>query len=348
MSAAAADRPTGGVAETPYPEVLEALRAGEPVLLVDRTGRDDAHLIAAASAITVEQTAFLVRNTSGFLCVALPAARADELELPALPSTAAAPAPGRPAYAVSVDARAQTSTGISAADRARTARLLADPDAQASAFARPGHVVPIRVAQHARLGLWGVADAALAVARAAEIPPAVVVAALVDGDGTPPDATGIADFSAAHGIRLVSRQSVAARATLPGGERPTALVATAFGAFAMHELGDAVVLTRLAPGTGLPPLLRIRPGGRPADEPLPAGAFDALLQPVAADDHGMLLLAPTAEALAPVLRELRITAARVLDTDAYTAAALVRHGVEIVHRIPVVDPGPADGSEWRS
>lgn len=127
---------------TGVPAATEALRRGNPVVLTAVDGGIGG-LVAGGASISTRTVAQLVRWGTGYLRVAILNATADRLDLPLLTSTAR----GGPAahYTVSVDARDGVGTGISAADRARTIGLLADPDTTANALTRPGHVVPIRV-----------------------------------------------------------------------------------------------------------------------------------------------------------------------------------------------------------
>src|SRR5437870_8580229 len=124
-------------------EAVAAVKAGRPVVVVDDADREnEGDLIFAAEKATPELMAFMVRHTSGFICVPLTEADADRLELPPMYHTNQDRR--GTAYAVTVDAREGISTGISASDRAHTIRLLADRSSKASDFSRPGHVVPLR------------------------------------------------------------------------------------------------------------------------------------------------------------------------------------------------------------
>lgn len=119
-------------------------------MIVVRGGAGHGAIAFAAAHADVESMAFLIRHSSGFVCVALPPARCDELDLPPMcPSRRGGTGS---AYCVTVDARSDTTTGISAADRALTARRLADPASRPSDFVRPGHVVPVATAALVRLG----------------------------------------------------------------------------------------------------------------------------------------------------------------------------------------------------
>src|SRR5437764_3276969 len=124
-------------------EVLADLRQGRIVIVTDDADREnEGDLIFAAEHATPELVAFMVRYTSGVICVPMPGPDLDRLELPLM--TRANRESMRTAFTISVDAREGVSTGISAADRARTIRLLADPDTTAKDFVRPGHIFPLR------------------------------------------------------------------------------------------------------------------------------------------------------------------------------------------------------------
>ena len=124
-------------------QALQDLRDGKPVIVVDDEDREnEGDLIFAAEKATPELLSFLVRYTSGYVCVALPEAECDRLDLP--PMHHSNNDAFRTAFTVTVDAKEGITTGISAADRAHTIRLLADPKSVASDFVRPGHVLPLR------------------------------------------------------------------------------------------------------------------------------------------------------------------------------------------------------------
>src|SRR5689334_25114857 len=119
------------------------IAAGKAVIVIDDEDREnEGDLIFAAEKATPEMVAFMVRYTSGYLCVPLDGAICDRLGL--LPMYAVNQDKHGTAYTVTVDARIGVTTGISASDRATTMRLLADPAAVADEFTRPGHVVPLR------------------------------------------------------------------------------------------------------------------------------------------------------------------------------------------------------------
>ena len=167
---------------------LTQLAQGRPVLL---TGADGRHgdLLAAADQMTPELMAFLVRHSSGFICTALDQERADTLGIP--PQVAHNQSRRGTPFGVTVDAADGVGTGISARDRARTVRLLADDSAQPRDFTRPGHMVTLRVRPGGVLARRGHAEAAVDLVRLAGGAPVAVLADLVlDDDSTRAAAAG--------------------------------------------------------------------------------------------------------------------------------------------------------------
>ncbi|MCF4120769.1 GTP cyclohydrolase II [Antribacter sp. KLBMP9083] len=164
------------------PEALLELAAGRPVLVADDAGREDeVDVILAASAATAEWVAWTVRHTSGYLCAPLPAARADALGLPLM--VARSEDPRGTAYTVSVDAAVGVTTGISASDRARTLRVLADPASGPEDLIRPGHVLPLRAVPGGVLERPGHTEAAVDLVRLAGLGEVGAIAELVHDDG---------------------------------------------------------------------------------------------------------------------------------------------------------------------
>ncbi|WP_018747576.1 3,4-dihydroxy-2-butanone-4-phosphate synthase [Chitiniphilus shinanonensis] len=182
---------------------VAAIAAGGFVVVVDDTDREnEGDLIIAADAITTGQMAFLVRHSSGVVCVALPPERLDELRLPLM--VADNSESHATAFTVSVDYRHGTSTGISAADRAATLRALADPAIGADDFARPGHVFPLRYREGGVLRRRGHTEAALDLAALAGRAPAGVLCEIVDDDGSMARRPALFRFARRHGLPIVS------------------------------------------------------------------------------------------------------------------------------------------------
>ena len=164
---------------------LAALQAGRPVLVIDDAGREDeGDVVLPAALADPAWVAWTVRHTSGLLCAPLEADRADALDLP--PMVWRNADPHATAYTVSVDAAAGVGTGISAGDRARTARVLADPRSVADDLRRPGHVLPLRARPGGVVERPGHTEAAVDLCRLAGLPPVGMIAELV----TDPDEPG--------------------------------------------------------------------------------------------------------------------------------------------------------------
>jgi 3,4-dihydroxy 2-butanone 4-phosphate synthase/GTP cyclohydrolase II len=162
---------------------LDALRAGQPVLVADDHDREnEGDVILAAAAATPQWVAWTVRNTSGLLCAPMTDERANALRLPLM--VAANQDPRRTAYTVSVDARTGVSTGISAADRSRTLNVLAEPSSTADDVIRPGHVLPLRARPGGVLERPGHTEAAVDLCTLAGLEPVGAIAELVSDDGS--------------------------------------------------------------------------------------------------------------------------------------------------------------------
>ncbi|MFF2550938.1 bifunctional 3,4-dihydroxy-2-butanone-4-phosphate synthase/GTP cyclohydrolase II [Nocardia sp. NPDC058058] len=154
------------------------IAAGKAVVVVDDEGREnEGDLIFAAEKATPELVAFMIRYTSGYICVPLTGEDCDRLGLP--PMYAVNQDKHGTAYTVSVDAREGISTGISAADRATTMRVLADPLAKSDDLTRPGHVVPLRAKDGGVLRRAGHTEAAVDLSRMAGLSPAGVICEIV-------------------------------------------------------------------------------------------------------------------------------------------------------------------------
>ena len=182
---------------------IKDMAAGRPVVVVDDEDREnEGDLIFAAELATPELLAFMIRYTSGFVCAPLTEDEADRLELPPMFHTNQDRR--GTAYTVTVDARAGISTGISAADRAHTIRLLAAPTTSPVDLARPGHVVPLRARRGGVLRRPGHTEAAIDLAEMAGLRPAGVLCELVNDDGTMMRLPELTVFAAEHDLALIS------------------------------------------------------------------------------------------------------------------------------------------------
>jgi len=161
---------------------LQAMRAGEFVVVADDAAREnEGDLIIAAEKVTAKALAFMLRHTSGVVCVAVTEARAQALELPLMvPQNSESQGT---AFTVSVDFRQGTTTGISAADRSAAIRGLADPRVGPAAFLRPGHVFPLKARPGGVLERRGHTEAAVDLALLSGLAPAGALCELVDEEG---------------------------------------------------------------------------------------------------------------------------------------------------------------------
>eukprot|EP01041_Mallomonas_annulata_P000501 gene501-949_t len=188
---------------------IEAIQRGEIVVVVDDENREnEGDLIMAAEKATPDTIGFIVRYTSGVLCVSLRGDRLDELNLP--PMVINNEDPKQTAYSVSVDCKHNTSTGISSADRAQTFRTLADPSKGPECFQRPGHVFPLRYKPGGVLARAGHTEASLDLSQLAGLYPAGVLAEVVNDDGSLMRLNSLKEFANKHGLVLTSVQDLIA------------------------------------------------------------------------------------------------------------------------------------------
>ncbi|GAA2874682.1 riboflavin biosynthesis protein RibBA [Actinoplanes cyaneus] len=182
---------------------IAEIRAGRPVIVVDDEDREnEGDLIFAAEHATAELVAFMVRYTSGYICVAITESEADRLDLPPMYHTNQDKK--GTAYAVAVDARHGVSTGISAADRARTISLLAAADTEPADLSRPGHVVPLRAKAGGVLRRPGHTEAAIDLAVLAGCRPSGALCEMVNDDGTMQRRPDLEKFAVEHDLVLVT------------------------------------------------------------------------------------------------------------------------------------------------
>jgi len=190
-------------------EALQALRDGRPVLVTDDEDREnEGDVILAAATTTQEWLAWTIRHSSGVVCAPMPDEVADRLELP--PMVSRNEDPRGTAYTISVDAREGVTTGISAADRARTVNLLADPATEASDLVRPGHVFPLRAREGGVLVRAGHTEAAVDLCRLAGLSPVGVIAELVHDDGAMMRLPAVLELGAKHELPVITIEQLIA------------------------------------------------------------------------------------------------------------------------------------------
>jgi len=184
-------------------DAVDAIGRGEFVVVVDDADREnEGDLIVAAEKVTAEQIAFMVRHTSGVICLPVVGERLDDLRLPLM--VADNTESQRTAFTVSVDVKQGTSTGISAADRAATINALISPSTRPEDLARPGHIFPLRYRDGGVLKRAGHTEAAVDLARMAGLYPAGVLSEIVNDDGTMARLPQLEKFAAEHGLIMIS------------------------------------------------------------------------------------------------------------------------------------------------
>ncbi|MBT2209750.1 bifunctional 3,4-dihydroxy-2-butanone-4-phosphate synthase/GTP cyclohydrolase II [Actinomadura sp. NEAU-AAG7] len=184
------------------------IAAGRPVVVVDDEDREnEGDIIFAAAKATPELLTFTIRHTSGVICVPMTGTDLDRLQIPLM--TAQNNEHMRTAYTISVDARDGVTTGISAADRARTIRTLCDPATEPRELVRPGHIFPLRYHEGGVLRRRGHTEAAVDLARLAGLAPAGVLAEVVNDDGTMARLPELQVFAKEHGLKLISIEGLA-------------------------------------------------------------------------------------------------------------------------------------------
>ena len=187
----------------PIEDAVEEIRRGHMVIVVDDADREnEGDLIIAAEKITAEALAFMVRHTSGVVCMPVVGERLDELNIPMM--VADSTDTQRTAFTVSIDSARGTTTGISAADRAATIRSVIDPTTSPADLVRPGHVFPLRYREGGVLKRAGHTEAAVDLARLAGLYPAGVLCEIVNDDGSMARLPDLVRFARKHGLLIIS------------------------------------------------------------------------------------------------------------------------------------------------
>ncbi|MCL2553856.1 MAG: bifunctional 3,4-dihydroxy-2-butanone-4-phosphate synthase/GTP cyclohydrolase II [Actinomycetia bacterium] len=239
----------------PIERAVADIAAGRPVVVVDDENREnEGDVIVAAEKITPEIVAFMMNECRGLICVPMEGPELDRLELPQM--VEANTESMRTAFTVSVDAGAAhgVTTGISAADRATTIRLLAEPASVAGDFVRPGHVFPLRARPGGVLVRPGHTEAGVDLARLAGLRPAAAIVEIAREDGTMARLPELVPFARKHGLAIISIEDLIAyrRSAEPTVRREadTALP-TAFGdfhAYGYRSVSDGVEHIALVAG----------------------------------------------------------------------------------------------------
>ncbi len=184
-------------------EALDDFAEGKFLIVTDDESREnEGDLIIRGDMVTPEQTAFMVRHTTGILCVAIDRAAARRLDLPLMFESNQDKR--KTAFTVSVDLAQGLTTGVSAHERTLTIRALADVKSQAHDFARPGHIFPLIAHPEGLAGRGGHTEAGLALTQLVAAPPAALLSEIVDEDGSMARGERLRAFALAHGIKSIT------------------------------------------------------------------------------------------------------------------------------------------------
>ena len=184
-------------------EAAEDIRAGKMIIIVDDEDREnEGDLVCAAEKVTPEIINFMITHARGLICLPLTEERCDELQL--LPQTADNTSSMGTAFTISIEARTGVTTGISAADRAKTILTAVDPDSKPTDLARPGHIFPLRAKKGGVLVRVGQTEASVDIARIAGCSPAGVVCEIMNDDGTMSRLPELERFARKHDLKIIS------------------------------------------------------------------------------------------------------------------------------------------------
>ncbi|MFE1783192.1 bifunctional 3,4-dihydroxy-2-butanone-4-phosphate synthase/GTP cyclohydrolase II [Streptomyces sp. NPDC059506] len=377
----------------PVERAIADIAAGRPVVVVDDADREnEGDLVMAAEKATPEVIAFMMTECRGLICAPMEGADLDRLGLPQMVDDNTES--HGTAFTVSVDAREGATTGISAADRALTLRLLADPATAPGDLVRPGHVFPLRAREGGVLTRNGHTEAGVDLARLAGLRPAAVICEIANEDGTMARLPELVPFARKHGLAIISIEDLIAhrRRSEPTVRREAATrLPTAHGdfqAFGYRSTVDGVEHIALVAG-GLGPDGRLADGEdvlvRMHSECLTGDVFGSLrcdcgpqlqasLERVASEGRGVVLylrghegrgigllhklrayelqelghdtldanleLGLPADARdyaagAQILADLGVASLRLMTNNPDKSAALARHGIEVLGRVPM-------------
>jgi 3,4-dihydroxy 2-butanone 4-phosphate synthase / GTP cyclohydrolase II len=187
----------------PIEDAVDAIRDGRMVIVIDDEDREnEGDLTIAAEKITPDAINFMATHGRGLICMPMTAERLEQLDLPLMvPQNTAR---FETAFTVSIEAKASTSTGISAADRAATVRAAIDPKTQPADLARPGHMFPLRAQPGGVLVRAGQTEAAVDLARIAGLSPAGVICEIMNRDGSMARVPDLMKFAKRHKLLVIT------------------------------------------------------------------------------------------------------------------------------------------------
>ena len=190
-------------------EAIAEYRRGKFVIIADDEGREnEGDLTIPAECVTAETINFMARYARGLICIPLTAERVDELRLPMMVDERRNDSQFGTPFTVSVEARTGVSTGISAADRARTVQVLLDPETRPDDLVRPGHMFPLRAHEGGVLARAGQTEASVDLCRLAGMRPAAVICEIMKGDGEMARMPELRRFARRHGIKILTTNDI--------------------------------------------------------------------------------------------------------------------------------------------
>ncbi len=311
------------------PVVIEEIAAGRIAIIADDEGREnEGDLVMAAEKVTPEAIAFFVRYTSGIICMPMTRERLDELRLPQMvPDNTET---HRTAFTISVDYKHGTTTGISAPDRARTIRALADASSKPEDFARPGHIFPLRYTNGGVLSRAGHTEASVDLVKLAGMSsPAAVICEIVNEDGTMKRGADLIAFAREYGLKIGTIADLIRYrfATERSVERiADQLVQTQCGKFRLVAFEDSIdhgvhfALIRGEIATGVPTLVRVHIEHTLSDVLLAERgtwhwSLRKALKRIDEEGRGVVVLLRTPHTAGDIIRQLRDSTAEPNEED---------------------------------
>jgi 3,4-dihydroxy 2-butanone 4-phosphate synthase/GTP cyclohydrolase II len=232
---------------TPFctiPEAIEEIRAGRMLVVIDDEDREnEGDLTIAAEKVTPDVINFMARHGRGLVCLPMTGERLDALRIPLMVQDDANSAKFGTAFCVPIEAKKGTTTGISAADRARTVLAAVDPKTRPEDLARPGHMFPLRAVPGGVLQRSGQTEAAVDLARLAGLQPAGVICEIMNEDGTMARLPELQLFCRTHGLKMITVKELIRHRM--SHERLVRKIAeanlpTTYGAFRIHAFESLI------------------------------------------------------------------------------------------------------------
>jgi 3,4-dihydroxy 2-butanone 4-phosphate synthase/GTP cyclohydrolase II len=309
------------MAISPVEEIVTDMRVGRMVILVDEEDREnEGDLVLAADHVTAEAINFMARFGRGLICLTLTRERCERLQLP--PMTVRNGDKKGTAFTVSIEAAEGVTTGISAADRARTVQAAVAKDANADDLVQPGHIFPLQAVEGGVLMRAGHTEAGCDLAAMAGCSPASVICEIMKDDGTMARLPDLQLFAATHGLKigtiadLIEHRSRVESLVEKMGSRP---LNTAFGEFTVHAFKDktthgvhlALVKGQWGPGDTVAARVHEPMSVLDALEvgrAMHSWSLDASLKRVAAEGQGVVVLLNCGESADQLLAQFDGTA----------------------------------------